>query len=87
MYRFSQNGEAWILRMIPEASIDFAEKELLVKSLFQIDKDLSLFSHGESFMIVDRNIGAIIYKVEKIPSPILTVCNIIAKENWFLQIN
>lgn len=85
MYRFSVEGEEWILRFSPQVFIDSDEKQAILMSLLHIGNDLSAFSHGEAFLMFTKKIGAIVFDVERIPSFILTVSNIIAEENWYIQ--
>jgi hypothetical protein len=53
--------------------------------LLQIGNDLSSYSHGDAFLMFTKKIGAIVFDVERIPSFILTVSNIIPEENWYMQ--
>jgi hypothetical protein len=85
MYRFSIKGEEWIVRFSPQISIEAEEREAILQSILHIGNDLSLFKHGDAFLVVDKNIGVIVFKVERIPSLILTVCNIIPEENCYFQ--
>lgn len=85
MYRFSIEGEDWILRFSPQISVGGEEKKAILNSLLQIGSDLLAISHGESFMMLDKKIGAIVFVVERIPSLILTVSTIIPVERWYIQ--
>lgn len=85
MYRFSIDEEEWILRFRTPEPVDLDKQEIILRALTHFINDLSLFSHGEAFLIVIRNIGAVIFKVERIPSQIIIVSYIIAKENWYHQ--
>ncbi|MGG1674727.1 hypothetical protein ACIFOT_03140 [Neobacillus sp. NRS-1170] len=85
MYRFSIDGDEWILRFSPQITIEAAEKQAVLMSLQQISDKLGNFSHGDAFIMFNRNIGAIVFNVERIPSFILTVSNIISEENWYIQ--
>ncbi|MEY8342190.1 hypothetical protein [Niallia circulans] len=85
MYRFSIEKENWILRFTPNIVLEEDSKEALVKSILQLGSVLPSFSHGKSFVILVKKIGLIVFIVEKIPSLILTVSNIIEKENWYIQ--
>lgn len=85
MYRFSIEKENWILRFTPNIVLEEDSKEAVVKSILQLGSVLPSFSHGESFVILVKKIGLIVFIVEKIPSLILTVSNIIEKENWYIQ--
>jgi hypothetical protein len=85
MYRFSIGNENWILRFSPNILLEDESKQAIVKSILQLGKELPTFSHGESFVIMNRKIGLIVFIIEKIPSLILTVSNIIEKEKWYIQ--
>jgi len=85
MYRFSINGEEWILRFSPQVLIEADEKQAILMSLLHIGNDLAEFSHGNAFIMFTKKIGAIVFDVERIPSFILTVSNIIPEENWYIQ--
>ncbi|MGX6442493.1 hypothetical protein ACWM35_04615 [Neobacillus sp. K501] len=83
MYRFSIKGEEWILRFSPQVFIEAEEKQEILMSLMQIGNALSSYSHGDAFLIFTKKIGAIVFDVQRIPSFILTVSNIIPEENWY----
>jgi hypothetical protein len=85
MYRFSIDGDEWILRFSPQVYIEAEEKQVVLKVLLQIGNDLSSYSHGDAFLMFTKKIGAIVFDVERIPSFILTVSNIIPEENWYMQ--
>jgi hypothetical protein len=85
MYRFSIDGDEWILRFSPQVLIESDEKQAIIMSLLHIGKDLSAFSHGNAFIMFTKKIGAIVFEVERIPSLILTVSNIIPEEYWYIQ--
>lgn len=85
MFRFSIEGEDWILRFSPNIMIDSEEKQAILMSLLHIGTDLSSFSHGEAFIMFTKKIGAIIFEVERMPSLILTVSNIITNDRWYHQ--
>ncbi|WHY75809.1 hypothetical protein QNH20_16970 [Neobacillus sp. WH10] len=85
MFRFSIKGEDWILRFSPQVFIETDEKRAIILSLLHIGDDLTNFSHGDSFIMFAKKIGAIVFDVERIPSLILTVSNIVPKENWYIQ--
>ncbi|EKN69527.1 hypothetical protein BABA_08871 [Neobacillus bataviensis LMG 21833] len=85
MFRFSIEGEDWILRFSPQVFIESDEKQAIMMSLLHIGNDLANFSHGDAFIMFAKKIGAIVFDVERIPSLILTVSNIIPKENWYIQ--
>jgi len=83
MYRFSIDGAEWILRFSPQVYIDSVEKQTIVSALLNINVDLTKYSHGSAFIIFTQKIGAIVFDVERIPSLILTVSNIIPDEHWY----
>jgi hypothetical protein len=85
MYRFSIDGEGWIVRFSPQASFESEEKEVILQSLLRIEKNLSNFTHGDAFLVDDKSLGIIVFKVEKIPSLIVTVCNIVPKERFYFN--
>lgn len=78
-------GEEWILRFSTHVLMDSDEKQEILMSLLHIGNDLSVFSHGAAFLMFSKKIGAIVFDVERIPSFILTVSNIIPEENWYNQ--
>ncbi|WP_445493033.1 hypothetical protein [Niallia sp. 03133] len=83
MYRFSIENENWILRFSPNIVLEDERKQAIVKTILQMGKELPTFSHGKSFVIMNKSIGLIVFNVEKIPSFILTVSNIIERDSWF----
>jgi hypothetical protein len=85
MYRFSINGEEWILRFSPQVYIDSDEKQAIVFALLHMGVNLDNYPHGSAFIIFAKKIGAIVFNVERIPSLILTVSNIIDEDNWYSQ--
>ncbi|MCH6268156.1 hypothetical protein [Neobacillus citreus] len=85
MFRFSIEGEEWILRFSPQVSIEEVEKQAIIMSLLHIGEELGKFPHGSAFIMFTKKIGAIIFDVERMPSLILTVSNIIPEENWYSQ--
>ena len=85
MYRFSIEGEEWILRFSPRVLFESDEKQAIIMSLLHIGNDLSAFSHGNAFIMFTKKIGAIVFEVERVPSLILTVSNIIPEEYWYKQ--
>jgi len=85
VYRFSIEGEDWILRFSPQVLIEADEQQEIVRSLLHIGGDLADFSHGDAFIMFTNKIGAIIFDVERIPSLIVTVSNIVPEENWYIQ--
>ncbi|MGJ7921844.1 hypothetical protein [Neobacillus sp. LXY-4] len=87
MYRISIEEEKWIIRFSPHLSIEKDERDAIVAPLLQIGCELDKFSHGDSFVIINENIGMIVCRVEKIPSLILIISAVVSKENWFVQKN
>lgn len=85
MYRFTIDGEEWILRFSPQVLIESDEQQAILLSLLHIGEDVSAFSHGDGFIMFSKKIGAIVFDVEKIPSFILTVSNIIPEDHWYTQ--
>ncbi|MBI0576060.1 hypothetical protein IEC97_01700 [Neobacillus cucumis] len=85
MFRFSIDGEDWILRFSPNLQIETDEKQEIMLSILHIGNQLSNFSHGEAFIMFSKKIGAIVFEVERIPSFILTVSNIIEEDHWYIQ--
>lgn len=83
MYRFLIAGEEWILRFSPHLIMEEDLKKVIADLIVQMEQQLQLFTHGESFMVIGEWIGAIVFNIEKIPSLILTVSNIVSKENWY----
>jgi hypothetical protein len=86
MYRFSIEGAEWILRFSPQVFIDTDEKQTILQGLLHIGVDLEEYTHGSAFIIFTKKIGAVVFNVERIPSLILTVSNIIPEENWYSQV-
>ncbi|MGM0975341.1 MAG: hypothetical protein ACQEW2_10070 [Bacillota bacterium] len=87
MYRFSIEDQDWILRFSPNIQIEAEEKQAIISSILQVGKDLPQYSHGESFIIMNYQLGIIVFSVEKIPSMILTVSNIVTEDKWYIQKN
>lgn len=85
MFRFSIEGEEWILRFTPQVSIEADERQAILMSLQHISSNLSTFTHGDAFIMFTKKIGAIVFDVERVPSLILTVSNIISEEHWYYQ--
>jgi hypothetical protein len=85
MYRFSIEGDDWILRFSPQVFIDSDDKQTILLALMHMGVDLENYTHGSAFIIFTKKIGAIVFNVERIPSLILTVSNIIPEENWYSQ--
>ncbi|QED48359.1 hypothetical protein [Cytobacillus dafuensis] len=87
MFRFSIGADDWILRFSPHIQIDSEIRKIIVSSIIQLGNKLPYFSHWESFIIMDNQIGLIVFNVEKIPSLILTVSNIVSKDKCYIQEN
>jgi hypothetical protein len=87
MYRFSVDGEVWILRFSPNIFLEQHERNEIILLLIQLGKDLSKFPHGKSFCIFTENMGLLVFDVERIPSLILTISNVVMKENWYIESN
>ena len=85
MYRFSIEGDDWILRFTPQVFIDSDEKQTILLSLLHMGVDLESYTHGSAFIIFTKKIGAIVFDVERIPSLILTISNIIPEDDWYGQ--
>ncbi|WP_042355330.1 hypothetical protein [Bacillus rubiinfantis] len=85
MYRFSIDQDHWILRFSPKIAIETEERQEIFLSILQMGNRLSRFSHGDSFLMFSKQIGAIIFEVETVPSFILTVSTIISEDNWYQQ--
>jgi hypothetical protein len=85
MYRFSIDGETWILRFSPHIFLEHAERQEIINLLIQLGKDLSRFSHGSAFCFFTEKMGLLVFDVERIPSLILTISNVVTKENWYVE--
>jgi hypothetical protein len=85
MYRFSIEGDEWILRFSPQVYMDSDEKQMILFALLHMGVKLDNYSHGSAFIIFTKKIGAIVFCVERIPSLILTVSNIIPEDHWYNQ--
>jgi hypothetical protein len=85
MYRFSIDGETWILRFSPNIYLEQDERQEIISHLIQLGKVLSGFSHGSAFCIFTEKMGLLVLDVERIPSFILTISNVIMKEHWYIQ--
>ncbi|MGD6845050.1 hypothetical protein ACQCVH_21350 [Bacillus infantis] len=87
MFRFLIGNEEWILRFSPNIELDSEIKQAIYSSLIQLGETFVQSSHGDSFSIIDEQIGMIIFTLEKIPSLILTVSHVVPKERWYTQCN
>lgn len=83
MYRFFIGEEEWILRFKSHRKIEMFQKDKILQSIIYLGKAISLYSHGESFILFDKQIGAIIFNVIRIPSSALSVSNIVPKDSWY----
>jgi hypothetical protein len=85
MYQFSVDGETWRLRFSPHIFLEQNERHEIVGLLIQLGKDLSSFSHGSAFCLFSEKMGLLVFDVERIPSLILTISNVVMKENWYVE--
>lgn len=85
MYRFSIDGTNWIIRFSPHLQIEDDDKETIIKSLMGIGGKLAGYSHGDSFLFFDERMGVVVFRIEKVPSFILTVATIVPKDQWFVR--
>ncbi|MEA1852806.1 hypothetical protein U9M49_06865 [Cytobacillus sp. OWB-43] len=83
MYRFRINEREWILRFAINVDADDIEKNIIFQSIVKMGHEILHYNHGDSFILFDKDIGAIIFSIETIPSYILTVANIINEVDWF----
>jgi hypothetical protein len=85
MYRFSLGEENWIIIFSPHLSLDSQEKEAVIRSIAMMGPEWAGFPHGESFVIFHDLIGAVVIRIEKVPSLILTVSAVVAKDRWYIK--
>ncbi|HAQ08010.1 MAG TPA: hypothetical protein DCR24_10985 [Bacillus bacterium] len=85
MYRFSIGDENWIILFSQHLSLDSKEKEAIIRSIAIMGPQWAGFSHGESFVIFHELIGAIVIRIEKIPSLILTVSAVVPRDRWYIN--
>lgn len=85
MYRFSLGEENWIIIFSPLLSLDSQEKEAVIRSIAMMGPEWAGFPHGESFVIFHDLIGAVVIRIEKVPSLILTVSAVVAKDRWYIK--
>ncbi|SEM82476.1 hypothetical protein SAMN05192533_10647 [Mesobacillus persicus] len=83
MYRFTMDGNHWIIRFSPHLDIEEEDKEIVIQLVLEFETKVKGFSHGESFLLFDDKLGAIIFRIEKIPSSIFTVSTIVPKDKWY----
>jgi hypothetical protein len=85
MYRLLIEGEEWIVRFSSHLSIEAVERDIIVAPLNKFGSTLSKCKHGDSFVIMNENIGLIVCRVEKIPSFILNISTVVPKEKCFVE--
>ena len=85
MYRFSIGEENWIIIFSPHLSLDSKEKEAIIRSIAMMGPQWAGFPHGESFVIFHELMGAIVIRIEKVPSLILTVSAVVARDRWYIN--
>jgi hypothetical protein len=85
MYRFSIDGEEWILRFSPQVTFESEEKNVIIRSILKIGTNLPNITHGDAFLVDDKNVGIIVFKVERVPSLIVTVSNIVPRERYYFN--
>lgn len=84
MYRFSLGEESWIIIFSPHLSLETQEKETIIRSLAMMGPEWAGFPHGESFVIFHRLVGAIVVRIEKVPSLIVTVSAAVSRGRWYI---
>ena len=84
MYRFSIGDEDWIIIFSPHLSLEQTEKEEIIRSIATMGPQWAAFSHGESFVIFQQLVGAIVVRIEKVPSLILTVSAVVSRNRWYI---
>ncbi|MEW8970008.1 hypothetical protein [Mesobacillus jeotgali] len=87
MYRFSIGDEDWIIIFSQHLSLEQAEKEEIIRSIAIMGPQWAAFSHGESFVIFQQMVGAIVVRIEKVPSLILTVSAAVNRNRWYINDN
>ncbi|ESU30445.1 hypothetical protein G3A_22915 [Bacillus sp. 17376] len=87
MYRFSIGDEDWIIIFSQHLSLEKAEKEEIIRSIATMGPQWAAFSHGESFVIFQQLAGAIVVRIEKVPSLILTVSAVVNRNRWYINDN
>ncbi|MCM3122114.1 hypothetical protein QNH36_15235 [Mesobacillus sp. AQ2] len=87
MYRFSIGDEDWIIIFSPHLSLEQKEKEEIIRSIAIMGPQWAAFSHGESFVIFQELVGAIVVRIEKVPSLILTVSAVVHRDRWYINDN
>ncbi|WP_080845524.1 hypothetical protein [Cytobacillus gottheilii] len=84
MFRFSIDDLEWILRFSPNFHLDEDIKQAIINSIRLIGKEILAYSHGDSFIIMNDRVGLIVFHVEKIPSHILTVANVVSMNRFYV---
>lgn len=87
MYRFSIGDEDWIIIFSSHLSLEKTEKEEIIRSIAIMGPQWAGFSHGESFVIFQQLVGAIVVRIEKVPSLILTVSAVVNRNRWYINDN
>ncbi|MBT2695117.1 hypothetical protein [Bacillus sp. ISL-55] len=87
MYRFSIGDEDWIIIFSQHLSLEQAEKEEIIRSIAIMGPQWAAFGHGESFVIFQQLVGAIVVRIEKVPSLILTVSAVVNRNRWYINDN
>ena len=85
MYRFSIGDEDWVIVFSQHLSLEKNEKDAAIHSIAIMGPRWSGFSHGESFVLFLDQIGAVVIRIEKIPSLILTVSAVGPRNRWFIK--
>lgn len=85
MYRFSLGDENWIIIFSPHISLEAKEKEAIIRSIAIMGPQWAGFSHGESFVIFHEMTGAIVIRIEKVPSLILTISAVVSRDRWYIN--
>ncbi len=83
MFRLNKDGIEWIMIFSQGMTPDEEEKEAAYRAIMLSSSDLSDYSHGESLIIFDNIAGAIVIRVEKIPSFLLAILALVPREHWF----
>lgn len=85
MYRFSIGEDNWIIIFSPHLSLEAKEKEDIIRTIAMMGQKWAGFSHGESFVIFHQLAGAIVMRIEKVPSLILTVSAVVSRDRWYIN--
>ncbi len=87
MYRFSINGEDWVIIFSPHLSLEQTEKEEIIRAISIMGPQWTNFSHGESILVFHQLAGAVVLRIEKVPSLILTVSAVVSRDRWYISEN